>query len=430
MRTSAGSSRRDFLRGVLAAAAAPLVVPGRVLGRDGGVAPSNRIVFGAIGVGNRSRSILPAFLSSDDIRLAAVSDCRADRLRSAKEAVDGHYGDAACVAYADFRELLARSDIDAVFIATGNRWHGLASMYAARAGKDIYCEKPVTLTIAEGRDLVETCRRFGTIYQAGTQRRATGSYRFAREMVRQGRIGKLHTVEMQVWTGVAVPHERTAPIPDGVDYDMWLGQVAWRPYVPARFNAWQYFTDTGEGVIVDMGCHYTDQMQWVLGTDDTGPVSFEGRGEYPDPVKFMSDTTMSGVSTCVYADGVKGVMYQRRGFADRYIRYIGDGGWIQVDDDSNAVTAEPASILRLRSTLGKGWDDVTGHLQNLVDCIRSRAPTLCNPEVAHRAQTIGLAMTMSMRLGRKLTWDPVSERFDDEQANRLLRREPRAPWRH
>jgi len=206
-------NRRHFLRRAAAATVVPMIVPGAVLGRNGAVAPSNRIAFGAIGVGNRARAILPNFLSFEDLRFVAVSDCRADRLKSAKEIVDNRYGNQECKAYPDFQELLARKDIDAVLIATGNRWHGLGSIYAARAGKDIYCEKPVTLTIGEGRKLVETCRRLGTIYQAGTQRRATASYRFALEMVHQGKIGRLKTVEMQVWVGPTIRNEKATPVP-------------------------------------------------------------------------------------------------------------------------------------------------------------------------------------------------------------------------
>jgi predicted dehydrogenase len=273
-------SRRRFLRNS-AFAAAPLIVPGRVLGRDGGVAPSNRIRFGVIGIGPRARDTMPTFLSFPETSWAAVSDCRADRLQHAKEMVDKHYGNTDCRAYPDFQEMLARPDIDAVMIATGNRWHGLASIYAARAGKDIYCEKPVTLSVREGRELAETCRRFGVVYQAGTQRRATASYRFARDLVRQGRIGRLHTIEMQVWEGAAIPHQDPAPVPAGWDYDRWLGQAPWRPFTPGRANAWQYFWDTADGMLTDMGAHYTDQAQWVLGTDHTGPVHFEGNRPLP-----------------------------------------------------------------------------------------------------------------------------------------------------
>ena len=422
-------SRRQFLKRATTAAALPLIVPGSVLGLNGAVAPSNRIVFGAIGVGNRALATLPNFLSFAEIQYLAVCDCRADRLKNAKEIVDRHYGNQDCVAYPDFRDVLARKDVDAVSIAIGNRWHGLASIYAARAGKDIYCEKPITLTISEGRALVDTCRRFGAIYQAGTQRRSTSSYRFAVEMVRQGKLGRLHTVEMQVWEGAGVAHEKVAPIPAGWDYDMWLGQSPWCPFVPGRVNAAPYFWDTAEGMMTDMGCHYTDQMQWALDTDHTGPLEFEAQGELPDPAKFCSDTPITGVGRCKYANGVTGVMYQRGAFKDRYIRFIGSEGWIQVDDETDIVTASPKSILSLKGTSTVGWGDASDHVRNLLNSIRSRTPASCNAEVAHRAITICQAWAISLRLGRKLKWDPVKERFDVEEANRMLYREPRAPWR-
>lgn len=424
-----GIGRRGFLGQCLAMGTVPLLVPGRVLGRDGGVAPSNRIVFGGIGIGNRARYILPNFLWQPAVQWVAVSDARADRLASAKELIDTHYGTTACQAFGDFRELLACKAIDAVLIATGNRWHAMASMFAAQAGKDIYCEKPISLSIAEGRQLVDTCRRFGTIYQAGTQRRSTASYAFAREMVRQGRIGRVHTVESQVWTGATVPHGQAEPVPAGWNYDLWLGPVQWRPYVPGRAQNWTCFWDTGEGMHTDMGTHYTDQMQWVLGSDDTGPVAFETSDVvWPDPARFMSETAISGTFRCTYGSGVKGVIYQRGAFKDRYIRYIGDEGWIQVDDETDLVTAHPASILGRRSGTGAKWSDASGHITDFLSAIRTRRPTMCNPEVGHRAQSIVEAMTISARLNRKLAWDPRAERFDCEEANRMLRREPRAPW--
>lgn len=421
--------RRGFLKGVLSLASAPLVVPGRVLGRDDAVAPSNRIVFGGIGIGNRARHILPNFLWQPAVQFVAVSDARADRLESAKVLIDSHYGTKDCRMHDDFRNLLACPEIDAVLIATGNRWHSMASMFAAHAGKDIYCEKPISLTMKEGRHLVETCARFGTIYQAGTQRRSTASYRFAREMVRQGRIGHVHTVESQVWTTNGVPYGKETPVPEGWNYDMWLGPVQWRPFVPGRVNNWTCFWDTGEGMHTDMGTHYTDQMQWVLGTDGTGPVEFETEDiVWPDQARFMSETAISGTFRCRYANGVNGVIYQRGGFNDRYIRYIGDEGWIQVDDATDIVTAHPASILGLQSGKGVAWSDASEHITNLLDSIRSRRQTICNPEVAHRAQSIVESMTISARLQKKLKWDPVAETFDCEEANRMMWREPRTPW--
>jgi predicted dehydrogenase len=422
-------NRRHFLKRAAAALALPTLVPGSVLGLQGATAPSNRIVFGGIGMGNRAMFILPNFLAFPDIHFLAVSEARQDRLQNAKKAVDQHYNNQDCRAHSDFRELLARKDVDAVLIATGNRWHATASMFAARAGKDMYCEKPISLTIREGRQLVDTARRYGAIYQAGTQRRSTASYQFAREMVRQGKIGKVHTVAMQLWVGGTVPHEKASPVPSGWDYDMWLGPVQWRPFVAGRVNGWPYFWDTGEGMHTDMGTHYTDQMQWVLGTDDTGPVEFEATDlVWPDPKQFMSETALSGTFKCRYANGVNGIIYQRGAFKDRYIRFIGDEGWIQVDDETDVVTAEPKSILALKGAGGVGWGNAGAHVRNLLDCIRSRTQTVCNPEVAHRAQTICEATTVSARLGRKLRWDPVTEKFDNDEASRMLFREPRTPW--
>jgi predicted dehydrogenase len=226
-----------------------------------------------------------------------------------------------------------------------------------------------------------------------------------------------------------VPHQAPRAVPAGWDYDQWLGPVQWRPFVQARVDNWTCFWDTGEGMHTDMGTHYTDQMQWVLGTDNTGPVEFETSDVvWPDPVKFMSETAISGTFRCRYANGINGVIYQRGAFMDRYIKYIGDTGWIQVDDETDVVTAHPKSILTLRTPGGAGWANASGHVGNLLACIRSRQPTLCHPEVAHRAQSIVESMTISARLNRKLKWDPIKERFDVEEANRMLWREPRAPW--
>ena len=276
-------SRRQFLQQAATALAAPMIVPASALGLNGATAPSNRIVFANIGIGYRARHVMPSFLAQTDLVFAAVSDCREDRLTSAKEMIDKHYGNKDCRMYPDFQELLAQKNIDAVFIATGDRWHTTASIYAARAGKDIYSEKPISMTISEGRSLVEACRRHGTIYQAGTQRRSTASYRFAVEMVRRGKIGRVHTVEMQVWTGPTVAHDKPAPVPKGWDYDTWLGPVQWMPYVPRRVEGtnWNYFWDLGEGPIIGMGCHYTDQMQWALNRDHTGRWSSRGNAHGP-----------------------------------------------------------------------------------------------------------------------------------------------------
>lgn len=423
-----GQSRRQFLKSVSAALAAPTVLPASALGLNGAVAPSNRIVFANIGIGGRARYVMPNFLAQPDVVFTAVSDCREDRIKAAKALIDTHYGNPDCRTYPDFRELLAQKDIDAVFIATGDRWHATAAIHAARAGKDMYCEKPISMCISEGRKLVEACHHHGAIYQGGTQRRSVPSYRFAVEMVRQGRIGRLHTVEIQVWTGPTVPHDKPTPVPPGWNYDVWLGPVQWRPFVPGRVNGWNYFWDTGEGPIIGMGCHYTDQMQWVLGRDHTGPVEFEGECTWPDPAKFMSETPVTAEVHCRYADGIKCVMYSRKDFKNRYIRFIGDEGWIQVDDETDEVTAEPKTILDLRRAATGGYRDACDHVRNLLNSIRTRRPTICHPEAAHRAQTICQAINIGLRLGKKLRWDPAKESFDCEEANHMRHREPRPPW--
>jgi predicted dehydrogenase len=429
MKTKAILNRRSFFKRTAATGAAltvPIVVPGHVLGK-GAPAPSERIALGVIGYGGRCRAILPHFMMFDDVQCTAVSDCRADRLAAAKKTVDAHYGNQDCAAYADFRELLARPDLDAVLIATGDRWHTPLSILAARAGKDIYCEKPISLTIAESRALVDTMTRYGTVYQAGHQRRSVGSYRFQVEAARSGMIGEVHTVVCQVWQGPTIGPDTPRPVPEGFDYDMWLGPTPWHPFTLAYISGWNYFWDTGAGPLIGMGCHYTDIAQWGLLRDDTCPVTYEGTATWkPDA---FSETPVTADCVCTYADGVKIVLRSSGAFQDRYIRFVGTEGWIQVDDQTNAVTAQPESILRDRAITGPSWAHTGGHARDWLDCIKSRRRTVCHPESAHRATTICHAVNIGLRLGRSLKWDPQAERFtDDAQANAMLSRAMRPPW--
>ena len=429
MKTRSQLNRRRFLQRSAAtgiALAAPLVLPGHVLGR-GAAAPSERITLGVIGYGGRCGAILPHFLMYDDVHGVAVSDCRASRLAAAKQVVDSHNGNQDCAAYPDFRQLVDRRDIDAVLIATGDRWHTPLSILAAKAGKDIYCEKPVSMTIGEGRALVQATNRYGTVHQTGHQRRSVGSYAFQVEMARSGKIGHVHTVICQVWEGPTVALDQPRPVPEGFDYDMWLGPTPWHPYTDAYVNGWNYFWDTGAGPVIGMGCHYTDIAQWGLQRDDTGPVSFEGTATWkPDA---FSETPVTADCCCTYADGVKILLRSSGTFQDRYIRFVGTEGWIQVDDETNAVTAEPASILQARNTSAPGWAQTGDHVRNWLDCIKSRKPPICHPESAQRATSICHAVNIGLRLGRPLKWDPQTEHFPgDEQANAMLVRAMRAPW--
>jgi predicted dehydrogenase len=424
--------RRAFLRraakALAIAAAGPAIVPASASGAEGKAPPSDQITLGVIGYGPRCQDVFGHVLNFKEVRCLGVSDCQEQRRRAAKARVDAHHKTTDCVDYPDFRALLDRQDIDAVLIATGDRWHALAAILAAKAGKDIYCEKPITLTIAEGRALVETTSRLGTVYQAGHQRRSVDSYRFQVEAVRNGLIGKLHTILCQVWAGPVIRHEPPRPVPPGFDYETWLGPTPYHPFTNARVFGWNYFWDTGAGPLIGMGCHYTDIAQWGHASDDTGPVAYEGEAVF-DPEAF-SDTPVTGEIRCTYADGVKIVLRSSGAFENRYIRFIGSDGWVQVDDQTNVVTAQPADLLRTRSISARSWAHAGDHVRNLLDCIRTRRKTVCDPESAHRATTICHIANLCVRLGRSLKWDPQAERFaGDNEADRMISRAMRAPWR-
>jgi len=430
MSNSGAISRRRFLCRAAAfgaAVAAPAVIPASALGR-GAPAPSSQITLGVIGYGGRAQDVLGHFMAFPDVRCLALCDVREGLRKVGKARIDGQYHNSDCRTYNDFREMLARDDLDVCFIATGDRWHALASILAARAGKDIYSEKPITLTIAEGRALVQTMARLGTVYQAGHQRRSVDSYRFQVEAARSGLIGKLQTIVCQNWAGPVIRPEPARPIPPGFDYEMWLGPTPYHPYTNARVNGWNYFWDTGAGPLIGMGCHYTDIAQWGHDSDGTGPVDYEGEAVF-DPDAF-SDTPVTAEIRCTYADGVKIVLRSSGSFDDRYIRFIGTEGWIQVDDGPNRVTAQPASILTARSISNRSWAHAGDHVRNFLDCVKTRQRTTCYPENAHRATTICHIANLCIRLGRRLRWDPQAERFiGDDEANRMISRAMRAPWR-
>jgi len=418
--------RRDFLRrGLLGAAAAPWVVRGAVLGRDGAVAPSERITLGAIGLGNRGRSDLSHFLQQDDVRCVAVCDSFADRRAQGKEMVDKHYGNSDCTATRLHEELLERDDIDALLVVTGDRWHAVLSALAARAGKDVYCEKPFTLTIAEGRALVDLTERYGTVWQCGTQRRSNASYQFVVEAIQGGKIGKLHTITAVLggWRGNGAATPEPEPDPDVFDYDRWLGQAPWAPYSRVRVGLWRNHWDTGAGVIADMGAHYFDFAQWVRGDERPGPVEFEGTAVWPEggfaQVPFEVDVEAR------YADGVRLLMNS----GSKGVRFDGDEGWIHITD-AGEITAEPKSILAARNVPQVSWAFMQGHVRNFLECIKTRRRAASHPELAQRAHTIAHVANLCLRLGRKLAWDPAAERFvGDAEANRLLERTMRVPWR-
>jgi len=454
MRPPKTISRRKFSQRAAAVAAAPFVVPSSALGLAGTVPPSNRIAIGFIGVGSHGVGRnLRGFLKYADAQAVAVCDVDSQRRDSAKQLVEKHYAEATsqgsykgCAAHADFRDLIARDDVDAVMNSTPDHWHVIPSIAAAKAGKDVMCEKPLTLTVAEGRALSDTMIRYNRIFQTASENRSIPSFHRMCELVRNGRIGRLKKIHVELpggrWVRPAGPvlpppgvdqekwmkeaFHKPCPVPKGFDYDMWLGQAPEAPYCPARCHwNFRYVLDYSGGMLTDWGAHIIDVAQWGNDTEGTGPVEVEGRGEFPQEGIFNTATQFR--CRYKYANGVELVISSR----SPAIRFEGTEGWIAMDGWAKGLQAEPASVLDSRI----GPDET--HLytrpadehRNFLDCVKSRKPCYAPAEIGHRTITIAHIGNIAMMLGRKLAWDPDTERFvDDVEANRMLSRPMRPPW--
>jgi len=426
MKKTTKLSRRNFL-GAAATLAAPLVIPASCLAGTRRAAPSERINVGVIGLGGRAQhDLMPAFLSEKDVQCLAVCDCFADRRNAGKNLVDSRYGNQDCKAYRFHEELLGRDDIDAVIIATGDRWHAVLSVIAAKAGKDIYCEKPFTLTIGEGRSMVNAMKKYKTVWQCGTQRRSNNSYRFVAETVQSGKIGRLHTATVFMGDGFTSNGKENPiapPEPEVFDYDRWTGQAALAPYSGIRIAFWRQLWATGGGLICDMGPHYFDTIQWAHQSETSGPRFFEGTAVWP-PKDMFAQTPYNFNVVAQYDDGVKVIVKK----GEKGIRFEGDEGWIHISD-AGVLRAEPQSILMDRKIDKQSWRFMGGHVRNFLDCMRSRQLTASNPELAQRNHTICHCANICLRLGRKVEWDAKTERFvADDEANAMLNRPMRAPW--
>jgi len=414
--------RRLLKRATQAGAAlmAPYVLPGSVLGRDGAILPSERIVLGAIGIGGRGSYVLGCFLGNPDVQFVGICDVRRERRKAVKAIADKHHGNNDCAMYRDMHEILARPDIDAVLIATGDRWHTMASITAAKAGKDVYCEKPCSMTIAESRALADAYRKYGRIYQAGTQRRSIGNFLFAAELVAKGKLGKLHTVHANT-LGPGTSHhwlpEEPEPPRDVVDWDRWLGPCPWRPYNAQYVRGrWRGFFDFHGGGILEWGAHTVDLCQWAAGKDHTVPVEYVPNGDGVD---------------CTYADGLKLVMRSGgwMGLGTCSVRYEGDEGWIETGD-SGRFAIYPEALRTERTVFARVGTDASTHVRNFLDCVKTRKAANANSEVAARSHIACHAAYVSWQLGRATKFDPVAEAFlNDEEADRMRSRAMREPWR-
>lgn len=426
------NTRRSFVLGSLAATASlASIVPTRVLGREGQIAPSEKITIGVIGIGPRCTYDLKAMLPFSDVRCVAIADVQANRRTAGKTLVDQHYGNADCKSYRDFRELLDRKDIDAVLIATGDRWHAAASILAAKAGKDVYSEKPCGITIAACQDLADTMQREKRVFQAGTQRRSVPNFQKAVDWVHTGKLGRLHTMHASVYIPTLdntwLPAQPT-PARDVVDWNLWLGPAAWRPFNQKYVDGgWRGQWDLDSGArLLDWGAHTVDLCQWANRADDTMPIEYE-----PTEKNIV----------CRYANGVRLIIdFLPTPFGDRAphyitrlgtcpVRFIGEEGWVETGDEGEIV-AQPESLQKtitgdMKRVRGL---DVSAHARNFFDCVRSREDTAANPDIMRRSHIACHAAAIAWILQRTLKLDPVKEVFiSDDEAN-LLRARAARVW--
>jgi predicted dehydrogenase len=428
MKFTVALNRRRFLRGLTLAGAAaglPTIIPASVLGAD---APSKKITVGAVGLGGMGSGNLGGFLGEPRCRVVAVCDVDAKHLEEARQRVNSQNRAQDCLAYKDFRELVARDDIDAVSMATPDHWHAVVSIMAAKSGKDIYGEKPFSHDLKEGRAMVKAVTQYGRVWQTGSWQRSTGDFRFACELVRNGRVGKIHTVEVGLPTGGRGGDAPIIAPPPELDYDFWCGPSPWAPYTKDRTHwNWRWQMDYGGGQLMDWIGHHGDIAQWGLGTEHTGPVEINPiYAEFPKTG--IWDAAMRYRIECTYGNGVKMILQNAEGSFRMGAKWIGADGWVWVD--RGGFETSPAEVKKEKIRP----DEINlyksqNHIGNFVDCVLSRRLTITPAEVAHRSASVGHLCVIAMNLGRKLKWNPEKEEFlNDNAANALLGRAKREPW--
>jgi len=418
-------TRRGFLKSA-AILAAPYIVRPSALGLGGTATPSDRVTLGCIGVGGRGQHNMRELMKHGG-QIVAVCDVKSD-VRGMASKLGNVPGSAA---YSDFRELLERKDVDAVMVATPDHWHVLIGIAAVKAGKDVYVEKPLGITIAEGQAMRKAVKESKCVFMHGTEQRGMPEVRKMCELVRNGRIGELRSITVACPGGEEIEAQPEMPVPEGFDYDMWLGPARLAPYNALRCKSpFHFFISdyTSSGFVCGWGIHHLDVAQWGNGTDGTGPVEIEGRGTFPKKGS-LSDTPLTWRIEYKYENSVR-MVFTDMSQNPEGIRFEGTKGWI-FKAYGNPAQAEPASVLE--SVIGP--DEI--HLYEtdsddhcFLECVRSRKET-CSPiEVAHRSTTIGYLGYIAILLERRLNWDPEKERFvNDPEADKLLSRPMRPPWK-
>jgi predicted dehydrogenase len=411
--------------------ASPLIVPSTVLGRDGAVPPSERIVLGGIGLGGRGTGVLNWMLPERDVQFVAICDPKRSQRQAIKRMVDTRYGNEDCGMYSDIRVFLAeRTDIDAVLIATGDRWHALASIMAMRAGKDVFSEKPSSMTIAEGQGVVETAKRYGRVYQTGVQRLSEANFVFAVELALSGRLGHVHTTRAHLapWDAAEMRHDwlpaEPEPPKEEMDWDHWLGPCPWRPYNAAYVQGrWRGHYDFHTSCIGEWGAHTFAQAQAGIGMAETSALSYG----------YVDNPYGEGMVT-EFANGVKMILHREgwwRGSCG--MRFEGTEGWVSVADGYSRPDVEPASLMGEFRKVVQDYMARTqrpmSHVRDFFNCVKSRRPTVTGPELMHRTMSTVHAANICMWLKRDLRFDPEREEFvNDAEANRLRSRAMREPW--
>lgn len=428
-------SRRQFLKSAVVAGSAlaiPSFIPAKALGRNGFVAPSERILMGGIGINSRGGSDLSWMMGEPDVQFVAICDIRRERREAVKRTIDRKYGTNDCTMHRDIREFLAeRTDIDGVLIATGDHWHALAATLAMRAGKDVYCEKPSCMTIAEGLAVVDASRKYGRVYQTGTQRLSEANHVFAIECARSGRLGKVHTAYAQIapWDAAIMSHDmkpaQPEPPKDEVDWDIWLGSCPWRPYNADYVRGgWRGYYDFHTSCIGEWGAHTFAQAQAGLDMLDTSPIEY----------KYVDNPTGDGMIT-TFADGTKMVLSRGNKYWHGSCgeRFDGPGGWVAAADGySKPDVSSPALLADFKKVIAEYTARTRrpmSHVRDFFDCMRTRRQTVANAEVMYRSMTTVHAANICMWLKRDLKFDPLKAEFlNDPEANRLRSRAMRDPW--
>lgn len=426
-------SRRGFMKSAAVAGvacAAPAIIPGSALGADGTVAPSNRIVMCNIGVGSMGTGDMNAFLGKKEVQIVAVCDVDSNHYNSAKQRVDSRYKNTDCKTYKDFRELLDRDDIDAAALALPDHWHAPVAVACARRGLDIFGQKPLARSIKEGRAICDAVQKYGRVWQTGSWQRSVRNFRHAANLVRAGHLGKILKVEVGLPTGGSHAEAVPGKAPANLDWNMWLGPAPWRPYTNFGRSGphwdWRWILDYSGGQLTDWAGHHIDIAHWSMGRDHTGPSRITPMNvEYPK--SGLYNVPMTYKFRLEYAEGADIFVANSQQFPQG-VTWYGERGTMYVS--RGTFRSNPDSIYKEQIEPGEvRLYESNDHMQNFLDCIKSRELTITPVEAAQRSISAGLLGEIAMITGRTLHWDPKKEEIlGDPNASALLGRAYRGPW--